>query len=160
MLRLYDPFSQELGEWVKCAVGLGAATCAPSLALLLHEIPQTANAAASTTPIFCCGGRRRSVDSWGWTFRPSWCASKAWLSARRGYLDGLPLLQGIYRDQPTGLQEITDYCGVYRYTGLLPDLEQMEPWIPARPAVAGIDRAVADGDGDWPRHFASTRRWR
>ena len=48
----------------------------------------------------------------------------------RGYSSGPLILSDFYyRRTPHTLQEINDYCYVYRFHGLVPDLLQMQPWI-------------------------------
>ena len=53
----------------------------------------------------------------------------AWLRARRGFTDGPLVLAQLYQVLPRTLLGITDYCCVYRFRGLVPDLERMIPWI-------------------------------
>ena len=65
----------------------------------------------------------------GSRFPPEALRYRAWLQARRGFIDGPDILARLYGRETRNLLETNDFLCVYRFRGLVPDLHRMEPWI-------------------------------
>lgn len=145
MLRLNDPFSQELGAWLNPPGGDSPFPHHPlRQAILLEEILQCWDRGRFDQAYFLVRRAETGCRSAGMAVPPDLVRYRAWLSARCGFLDGVPLLNSLGNGQDPGLREITDYCRVYRLTGLLPDLEAMEPWIERGQRALESDPAARD----------------
>ncbi|MCU0960158.1 MAG: proteasome accessory factor PafA2 family protein [Pirellulaceae bacterium] len=130
LLRLYDPFSVQPDSWLPSGVSDGARSAGSGgspidLGDLWHLLERGHLDDVST--------RVRRLEL---AFRVAHFAiprdlmrCKARIAARCGTQDGEQLLRAVSYDDCDTVQAIADYCCIYRYAGLAPDLERMEPWI-------------------------------
>jgi tetratricopeptide (TPR) repeat protein len=129
VVHLEDPFAQELGEWVPAirrrrSLGIDifeSPTRDEILQVYDHGRYEEAHA------LLLDGEMAHQLH--GVELPDSVRRQKAWVHARCGLLDGERLLAQVYREPPTSLIGITDYCHVIRFVGLCPRLERILPWI-------------------------------
>ena len=129
VLRFYDPFTRELGEWVQLP------SADPRTPLQSHE-----QAILGEVALAFDQGRyeeahhrlaRSEIDfrMLGHQLTPELLRYRARLLARRGQSGGGRLLERMFAGQPLGLRELTDFLYVYCFRGLLPDIDRMGPYI-------------------------------
>jgi tetratricopeptide (TPR) repeat protein len=143
-IRLDDPFAAELGEWVSISRASRGGSRGPAEERLVGEVLNMvdlghffeAQTLLEHAEMFC---GMEGVEMTTEVLR-----QRAWLRARGGFQDGESLLRHVYRDPPTTLRGMADYCGLYRFTGLCPNLHAMQLWIER--GLILLTRGVSDED--------------
>lgn len=126
---LEDPFSQEFGGWQDSHPSPGHRRYRASLAPYLQAVLAAYDAGEYEVADAQLMQLERRLILVGDEPPVDAVRYRAWLQARRGYCDGPDFLRRIYPHGPSSLLEITDYCCVYRFRGLGPDLAPLEPLI-------------------------------
>jgi tetratricopeptide (TPR) repeat protein len=123
--QLDDPFAQQFGPWQKSPVDGPSGAPSEALNQVLSKFDQGRydEADVQLRRFEAC------FEPLGRSLPTSAVRYRAWLQARRGFTDGPEVLARLYRRGPRSFLQTNDYCCVYRFRGLVPDLEQMEPWI-------------------------------
>jgi hypothetical protein len=131
--HLFDPFAQEYDPWQNAADPVAAQHREPSLAerwqalapviLRLYDHGEYEAAYRHMMPF------ARIQDQNGAPEFPNLLRYRAWVQARRGFVDGPQLLQRLYADRRS-MPAIADFCCVYRFQGLQPPAA-IDPWLEA-----------------------------
>lgn len=143
-IRLDDPFAEALGEWIPISKARRAASRGPAEECLLAEVVNLVDRGHFTEAQTLQQHAEMFCGLEGIETTSALLRLRAWFRARSGSLDGESLLRDVYRDRPTTLRGIADYCGVYRFTGLCPDWFAMQPWIERGQAL--LARGVSHED--------------
>jgi tetratricopeptide (TPR) repeat protein len=150
MLTLTDPFAQQLGDWVPLPRASRSRFAGLSESSVIAEISRLYHAGRFEQIEHLLARLELLCDLQMFVPSAEILRIKARVQARRGCLDGEHLLSQVYREPPSTLAGINDYCCVYRFAGLRPDLAAMQPWIQqgmsllnaADPAVRGHQQAA------------------
>jgi proteasome accessory factor A len=127
---LAEPFAQEYGPWRTCVDEPEPTTFVRIVELMALRAYDRGDYERGSEILASLPERGANVPS----IRRVW----AWIQARRGYLDGVQMLDRIYQGREASLSVVADYVCCYRYMGLMPP-DAIWGWIERGNALLAAD---------------------